>query len=95
MAWSYLLRLSSPRDAKTIEQDWESVNEAVAPSYGGTIASGTHAVVVTSQQESSPSDIVSATNYVESVDDGKEIPNRSDTDFDPPIKLGFEFFLAE
>jgi hypothetical protein len=97
MPWVYTLTLSEYTDAVTIQTDWEENipgNATVQNDVGGVTVSGRRAVIV-SQRNNPKYKEMDNLSYVDSITEDKEIPKRSDSDFDPPIDLGNGIQLVE
>lgn len=88
MPWVYTLTLTEYKEATTVQSNWQSIaGEQIARDYGGVTVSGRPngavAIVVSTPREPNYADMETTYGYVESVTEHKEIPKRSDSDFNP------------
>jgi len=101
MAWVYTLQLTRVKEPDTIHTDWENNipgNAVVKNDHGGVCVTsridGVRAVIV-SQRNNPEYEEMETLDYVRSITESKEIPNRGDSEFDPPIELGQGITLLE
>lgn len=97
MPWVYKLKLADYRDAETIQTDWnENIpgNASVLNDLGGVTVVDTRAVIVSERNNPEFEDMATL-SYVQAISEQKQIPARSDADFDPPIVLAHGVRLME